>query len=93
VCISSQHNPRPLTTANWQPKTDPDPWPLTPGHCFMQNKPNQTQPVVSLPAVPVLSLPKGAWPNQIEGRIYTERRRSTRRVPRLKKTITLKELH
>jgi len=25
-----------------------------------QNKPNQTQPVVSLPALPVLSLPKGA---------------------------------
>ena len=32
-----------------------------------KNKPNQTQPVVTLPAVPVLSLPKGARSNR---RIY-----------------------
>jgi len=29
-----------------------------------KNKPKQTQPVVSLPAVPVLSLPKGARSNR-----------------------------
>jgi len=35
-----------------------------------KNKPKQTQPVVSLPAVPVLSLPKGARSNR---RIYFKR--------------------